>query len=118
MNFISFLLKHEQYHHFILQRSQNWSLYNNTYLNLKKAGHNFTLRQVEESIKNLDKYYKARTYKEQKHLFLKTVTGLMTTYQADIFMIKHMTLIKFVALINVESRKAYVYHLPNLRKKQ
>ncbi len=89
---------------------------NNTYRNLKKAGHNFTLRQVEESIKTLDEYYKARTYIEQKHLFLKTVTGLMTTYQADIFMIKHMTLIKFVALINVETIKAYVYHLPNLKK--
>ncbi len=89
---------------------------NNTYRNLKKAGHNFTLRQVEESIKSLNEYYKARTYKEQKHLFIKTVTGLMTTYQADIFIIKHMTLIKFVALINVETRKAYVYHLPNRSK--
>ncbi len=91
---------------------------NNTYRNLKKEGYNFTLRQVEESIKTLDEYYKARTYKEQKHLFLKTVTGRMTTYQADIFMIKHKTLIKFVALINVETRKAYVYHLPNLKKKK
>ncbi len=44
---------------------------NNTYCNLKKAGHNFTLRQVEETIKSLDEYYKARTYKEQKHLSLK-----------------------------------------------
>jgi len=26
---------------------------------------------------------KAKTYKEQKHLFLKTVTGDMTSYQAE-----------------------------------
>ena len=90
---------------------------NNTFRNLLKAGHKITLKQVENTIKNLDEYHKARTYKEQKNLFLKTVTSDMTSYQADVFMIKHMTLIKFVALINVETRKGYVYHIPNLKKK-
>ena len=52
--------------------------------NFLKAGHTskFTLGQVQEATKDLDEYHKAKTYKEQKHLFLKTVTGLMTTYQA------------------------------------
>ena len=89
----------------------------NTFRHLLKAGYKTTLRQVEKAIKDLDEYHKAKTHKEQKHLFLKTVSGNMTSYQADVFMIKHMTLIKFVALINVETRKAYVYHLPNLKKK-
>ena len=43
---------------------------NNTFKNLLKAGHKFTLRQVQEAIKDLDEYHKAKTYKEQKHLFL------------------------------------------------
>ena len=89
----------------------------NTFRNLLKAGHKVTLKQVENTIKNLDEYHKARTYKEQKNLFLETVTSDMTSYQADVFMIKHMTLIKFVALINIETRKGYVYHIPNLKKK-
>ena len=61
---------------------------NNTFKNLLKAGHKVTLRQVDKAIKNLDTYHKAKTYKEQKHLFLKTVTGLMSTYQADTFFLK------------------------------
>ena len=89
---------------------------NNTFRNLLKAGHKVTLKQVENAIKDLNEYHKARTYKEQKNLFLKTVTSNMTSYQAEVFMIKHTTLIKFVALINVETRKAYVYHIPNLKK--
>lgn len=91
---------------------------NNTFRSLLKAGHKVTLRQVEKAIKGIDEYHKARTYKEQKHLFLKTVTGLMSSYQADVFMLKHFkTHIKFVALINVETRKGYAYHVPNLKKK-
>ena len=89
---------------------------NNTFRNLLKAGHKVTLKQVENAIKDIKEYHKARTYKEQKNLFLKTVTSNMTSYQADVFMIKHMTLIKLVALINVETRKAYVYHIPNIKK--
>ena len=82
---------------------------NNTFKNLLKAGHKFTLRQVQEAIKDLDEYHKAKTYKEQKHMFLKTVTGLMTTYQADTFFLKQhsKSKVKFVALINVETRKGY-----------
>ena len=41
---------------------------NNTFRNLLRAGHKFTLRQVQEVIKDLDEYHKAKTYKEQKHL--------------------------------------------------
>jgi len=67
---------------------------NNTFRNLLKAGYKFTLRQVQEAIKNLNEYHKAKTYKEQKHLFLKTVTGLMTTYQADPFFLKQHSKIK------------------------
>ena len=67
---------------------------NNTFKNLLKAGHKFTLMQVQEAIKDLDEYHKAKTYKEQKHLFLKTVTGLMTTYQADTFFLKQQQQIK------------------------
>ena len=90
---------------------------NNTFKNLLKAGHKFTLRQVQEAIKDLDEYHKAKTYKEQKHLFLKTVTGLMTTYQAHTFFLKQhsKSKVKFVALINVETRKGYAYHVPDLR---
>ena len=36
----------------------------NTFRNLLKAGHKFTLRQVQEAIKDLDEYHKAKTYKE------------------------------------------------------
>jgi len=61
---------------------------NNTFWNLLKAGHKFTLRKVQEAIKDLDEYHKAKTYKEQKHLFLKTVTGLMSTCQADTLFLK------------------------------
>ena len=57
---------------------------NNTFKNLLKAGHKVTFRQID----NVIKYHKAKTYKEQKHLFLKTVTGLMSTYQADTFFLK------------------------------
>ena len=89
---------------------------NNTFRNLLKAGHKLTLKQVETAIKVLNEYHKARTYKEQKNLFLKTVASNMTSYQAYVFMIKHTTLIKFVVLINVETSKAYVYHIPNLKK--
>ena len=92
---------------------------NNTFRNLLKAGHKFTLRQIQEAIKDLDEYHKAKTYKEQKHMFLKTVTGLMTTYQADTFFLKQhsKSKVKFVAFINVETRKGYAYHIPDLKKK-
>ena len=33
---------------------------NNTFRNLLKAGHKFTLRQVQEAIKDLDEYHKAK----------------------------------------------------------
>ena len=91
---------------------------NNTFKNLLKAGYKVTLRQVDQTIKNLDEYHKARTYKEQKPLFLKTVTGLMSTYKADTFFLKQhsKSQVKFVALVNVETRKAYVYHVSNLKK--
>ena len=92
---------------------------NNTFKNLLKSGHKVTFRQIDNVIKNLDEYHKAKTYKEQKHLFLKTVTGLMSTYQADTFFLKQhsKSKVKFVALINIETRRAYVYHVPNLNKK-
>ena len=43
----------------------------------------------------------------------------MNSYQADTFFLKHHSKakVKFVALINVETRKGYVYHVPNLTKK-
>jgi hypothetical protein len=90
----------------------------NTFRNLLKAGHKVTLRQVENAIKGLDEYHKARVYKEQKNLFLKTVTGTMSDYQADTFFVKQhsKSMVKIVALINVETRKGYVYHVPNLKK--
>ena len=92
---------------------------NNTFKNLLKAGYKVTFRQIDNVIKNLDEYHKAKTYKEQKHLFLKTVTGLMSTYQADTFFLKQhsKSKVKFVALINVETRRAYTYHVPDLKKK-
>ena len=34
---------------------------NNTFRDLPKAGHKFTLRQVQEAIKELDEYHKAKT---------------------------------------------------------
>ena len=91
----------------------------NTFKNLLKAGHKVTFRQIDNIIKNLDEYRKAKTYKEQKHLFLKTVTGLMSTYQADTFFLKQhsKSKVKFVALINVETRRAYAYHVPDLKKR-
>ena len=91
---------------------------NNTFKNLLKAEYKVTLSQVDKAIKELDEYHRARTYKEQKSLFLKTVTGLMSTYQADTFFLKQhiKSQVKFVAFINVEIRKASVYHVPNLKK--
>src|ERR1700759_818805 len=91
----------------------------NTFHNLLKAGHNVTKKQVEGAIKNLNEYHKARVYKEQKNLFLKTTTGLMSTYQADTFFVKQhsKSKIKFVALINIETRKGYAYHVPDLKSK-
>ena len=82
----------------------------NTFRSLLKAGHKVTLREVDKVIKNLNEYHKARPYKEQKHVFLKTVTGDMNSYQADTFFVKQhsKSTVKFVALINVESRKGYV----------
>ena len=92
---------------------------NNTFKNLLKAGHKVAFRQIDNVIKNLDEYSKAKTYKEQKHLFLKTVTGLMSTYQADTFFLKQHSKfkVKFVALINIETRRAYAYHISDLKKK-
>ena len=92
---------------------------NNKFKNLLKAGHKVAFRQIDNIIKNLDESYKAKTYKEQKHLFLKTVTGLMSTYQADTFFLKQhsKSKVKFVALINVKTRRAYAYHVPDLKKK-
>jgi transposase InsO family protein len=90
----------------------------NAFRNLLKAGYKVTLRQAENAIKGLDEYHKARVYKEQKNLFLKTVTGTMSDYQADTFFIKQhsKSMVKIVALINIETRKGYVYHVPNLKK--
>ena len=92
---------------------------NNTFKNLTKVGYKVTFRQIDNVIKNLDEYHKAKTYKEQKQLFLKTVTDLMSTYQADTFFLKQhsKSKVKFVALINIETRRAYAYHVPNLNKK-
>ena len=42
----------------------------NTFRSLLKAGHNFTLRQVQEAIKDLDEYHKAKTYKDRNILLL------------------------------------------------
>ena len=91
---------------------------NNTYRNLKKAGHKVTLKQVTETIQKEEKYTEVRPYHEQKNMFLKTVTGGMGDYQADIFYIKQhsKSVIKFVAIINIETRRGYVYHVPNIRK--
>ena len=38
---------------------------NNTFRNLLKAGHKFTLRQVQEAIKDLDEYHKAKHTKSR-----------------------------------------------------
>ena len=93
---------------------------NNAFKNLLKAGHKVTFRQIDNVVKNLDEYHRAKSYKEQKHLFLKTVTGLMSTYQADTFFLKQhsKSKVKFVALINVETRRAYAYRVPDLKKKK
>ena len=58
---------------------------NNTFRNLLKAGHEVTLKQVAEVIKNLDEYHKVKTYKEQKNLCLKTVTSNMTSSNRRIY---------------------------------
>jgi hypothetical protein len=84
----------------------------NTFLSLKKAGYKVTLSQVDKVVGHLNE--KPKT--EQKDLFLQTVAGNMTSYQADIFNIKQKgKLLKFVALINVETRKAYVYYMSDLK---
>ena len=90
------------------------TFYKNPKTGLMKAGYKVILRQVDNAIKNLDEYHKARVYKEQKHLFLQTVTGTMSDYQADTFFVKQhsKSMIKIVALINVETPKGYVYHVP------
>ena len=90
----------------------------NTFKNLLKAGHKVTLKQIENVITNLNIYHKAKVYKEQKNLFLKTVTGAMTDYQTDTFFVKQhsKSQVKIVAFINVETRKGYVYHISNLKK--
>ena len=90
----------------------------NTFRNLLKEGHKVTMREITNAVKNLDEYHKAKVYKEQKNLFLKTVTGTMSDYQADTFFVKQhsKSTVKFVTLINVETRKAYVYHVPNIKK--
>ena len=77
-----------------------------------------TIITFYKKIKNLDEYHKARVYKEQKSLFLKTVTGTMFDYQADTFFVKQhsKSMIKIIALINIETRRGYVYHVPNLKK--
>ena len=43
----------------------------------------------------------------------------MSTYQADTFFLKQhsRSKVKFVALINVETRRAYAYHVPDLKKR-
>ena len=43
----------------------------------------------------------------------------MSSYQADTFFLKQHSKakVKFVALINVETRKGYVYHVTDLKKK-
>ena len=43
----------------------------------------------------------------------------MSTYQADTFFLKQhsKSKVKFVALINIETRRAYAYHVPDLKKK-
>ncbi len=56
----------------------------NTFRQLNKDGHVVTKKQVEDVIKNLDKYKQARPHHEQKKSFLKTVSS-MTEYQADLF---------------------------------
>ena len=83
---------------------------NNTFRNLLKTGHKFTLRQVQEAIKDLDEYYKSNIQRAETFI-LKTVTDLMTTYQADTFFLKQhsKSKVKFVALINVVTRKCYAY---------
>ena len=87
--------------------------------NLLKAGYKVTFRQTDNVIKNLDEYHKAKIYQEQKHLFLKIVSHLMYTYQADTFFLKQhsRSKVKFVALINVETRRVYAYHVADLKKK-
>ena len=61
---------------------------NNTFKSLLKAGYKLTFRQIDNVIKNLDEYHKAKTYKEQKHLFLKTVTGLNVYISSRYFLPK------------------------------
>ena len=43
----------------------------------------------------------------------------MSTYQADTFFLKQhsKSKVKFIALINVETRREYTYHVSNLNKK-
>ena len=87
----------------------------NTFRNLLKDGHKVTLLQVSNVIKNHDLYTKGKKYKEQ--ICLKTV-GSIHHYQADTFSCKQhkKSYVKFVALINVETRKAYIYHVPDIKK--
>jgi len=89
------------------------SLINNTCNNPLRAGHKVTFMQIEDIIKNLDEHHNAKTYKKQRHLILKTVIGLMSTYQGDTFFLKQhsKSKVKFVALINIETCRAYAYHV-------
>jgi len=56
---------------------------------------------------------------KSRNIYLKTVTGLMPTYQADTFFLKQHSKSKgkFVTLTNVETRKGYAYPVPDLKKK-
>jgi len=42
---------------------------NNTFRNLLKAGHKYTLRQVQEAIKDLDEYHKQKHTKSRNIYF-------------------------------------------------
>ena len=43
----------------------------------------------------------------------------MSSYQADTFFVRQhsKSKVKFVTLINVETRRVYAYHVPDLKKK-
>ena len=62
---------------------------------------------------------KQKPIKNRSTYFFKTVTGLMSTYQADTSFLKQhsKSKVKFVALINVETRRAYAYQFLILIRK-
>ena len=80
---------------------------------MKEDGYKINIQQVRDFLTETDEYQISKEYKRQTKYFLKTVANPYS-YQADLFFIKHnKKLVNFLAVIHIESRLGYVYHLPS-----